>query len=55
MFVVLMIVISTAVPEYEALDRLVHPRPPKALAAVRRELVGLVGNELIALYRVGEG
>jgi cation diffusion facilitator family transporter len=51
-----MIAASTALAAYQAVDRLVHPRhvhgPGWVIAA---GLVGVVGNELVALYRVRVG
>ncbi len=55
-FVVLMITISAVIAGYEAIDRLINPRPlenlgPLFLAGV----AGFIGNELVALYRIREG
>jgi cation diffusion facilitator family transporter len=55
-FVVLMIALSSAFAAYEAIERLIHPRPVSHLWAVAAAgLVGFVGNELVAEYRIRVG
>jgi cation diffusion facilitator family transporter len=55
-FVVVMIAVSSAFAAYEAIDRLVHPQPVSHLWAVAAAgLVGFVGNELVAEYRIRVG
>jgi cation diffusion facilitator family transporter len=55
-FVVLMIAISSIVAAWEAIDRLIHPRPVHHLAVLLiAGLVGFAGNELVALFRIREG
>jgi cation diffusion facilitator family transporter len=47
---------SSLLAAYEAVDRLLHPRPVDHLAAVAAAgLVGFVGNEVAARYRIGVG
>lgn len=56
LFVIAMIVLSSALAAFEAIDRLVHPRPVGHLWAVASAaLVGFAGNELVARYRVRVG
>jgi cation diffusion facilitator family transporter len=55
-FIVVVIAASAAVAAYEAVDRLLHPAdvthlPYVAAAAV----IGFLGNELVARYRIGVG
>ena len=56
LFVVAMIALSTVLAGYEAVDRLLHPRPVAHLWAVAAAaLVGFAGNELVAHYRIHVG
>ena len=56
LFVVIMIAISAAVAGWQAVDRLVDPRPLDHVGVLfAAGLVGFVGNELVALYRIREG
>ena len=56
LFVLTMIVISAIVAGYEAINRLVHPRPLDHIGMLLvAGLVGFLGNELVALYRIREG
>lgn len=55
-FVVLMITFSSLLAGYEAIHRLRHPQDLKYLGAVMAAgVVGLVGNELVAVYRIRIG
>ncbi|MDY7106602.1 MAG: cation diffusion facilitator family transporter [Actinomycetota bacterium] len=55
-FVIAMIALSAVIAGWEAIDRLVHPRPVEHLATlVIAGLAGFAGNELVALYRIREG
>ncbi len=55
-FVVAMIALSSVVAAWEAVDRLVNPRDVRYLWAVAAAgLVGFVGNELVARYRIRVG
>ncbi|MCW2500455.1 MAG: cation diffusion facilitator family transporter [Frankiales bacterium] len=54
--VVLFIVGSSALAGYQAVDRLLHPRPVDHLLAVGLAgVLGFVGNELVAQYRIRVG
>ena len=54
--VVVMIAASSVLAGWEAVTRLVHPRPVSALAAVAAAAVaGFAGNELVARYRIRAG
>ncbi|MCW2586582.1 MAG: putative cation efflux system protein, partial [Frankiales bacterium] len=54
--VVLFIVASSALSGYQAVDRLLHPRPVDHLLAVGLAgVLGFVGNELVAQYRIRVG
>ncbi|WP_262491048.1 cation diffusion facilitator family transporter, partial [Mycobacterium simiae] len=56
MFVVAMITLSAIIAGYEAIDRLVHPRPVEHVGWVALAgLVGFLGNEWVALYRIRVG
>jgi len=55
-FVVAMIALSSAVAAWEAIQRLLHPRPVHNIAwVVVAGFVGFVGNELVAVYRIRVG
>ena len=55
-FVVLMIALSSVVTAWQAIDRLLHPRPVHYLGALLvAGVIGFIGNELVALYRIREG
>ena len=55
-FVVAMIAVSAVIAAWRAFDRLVNPRPVDHVGVLFvAGLVGLVGNELVALYRIREG
>ena len=55
-FVVAMIAVSAVIAAWQAFDRLVNPRPVTHVGVLfLAGLVGLVGNELVALYRIREG
>jgi cation diffusion facilitator family transporter len=56
MFVVAMIALSAIVAGYEAVGRLIHPRPIDHLGWVALAgLLGFIGNEWVALYRIRVG
>jgi cation diffusion facilitator family transporter len=56
LFVVAMIALSAIVAGYEAVMRLIHPQPIEHLGWVAvAGLVGFVGNEWVALYRIRVG
>lgn len=56
LFVVAMIALSSALAAYESIQRLIHPRHVSHLWAVAAAaVVGFVGNELVAQYRIRIG
>jgi cation diffusion facilitator family transporter len=56
LFVVAMITLSAIVAGYEAIERLVHPRPIANIGWVALAgLAGFIGNEWVALYRIRVG
>jgi len=56
LFVLAMITVSAVVAGWQAIDRLIHPRELEHLGVLfAAGLVGLIGNELVALYRIREG
>ncbi len=56
LFVIAMMVLSSVLASYEAIDRLIHPRPVSHLWAVAGAgLVGFLGNEIVARYRIRVG
>jgi cation diffusion facilitator family transporter len=56
MFVVSMITISAVVAGWQAIDRLINPRPLEHVGVLfAAGLAGFLGNELVALYRIREG
>jgi cation diffusion facilitator family transporter len=56
LFVVAMILLSSVVAAYEAIDRLLHPEEVNHLWAVASAaILGFLGNELVARYRIRVG
>lgn len=56
LFVVTMIALSTLIAGYEAVRRLLDPEPVTALGAVAAAaVVGFLGNEAVAVYRIRVG
>jgi cation diffusion facilitator family transporter len=56
LFVLAMIAISAVIAGYEAVRRLIHPQPLDHLSWLfAAGVVGLLGNELVALYRIRVG
>jgi len=54
--IVLIILFSAIVAGYEAIDRLLNPQPINQLAAVAiAGVVGFIGNELVAVFRIRVG
>jgi|YNPNPStandDraft_1061719.scaffolds.fasta_scaffold04598_2 cation diffusion facilitator family transporter len=54
--IVLTILFSAIVAGYESIQRLIHPRPVSYLGAVAAAaLVGFLGNEAVALFRIRVG
>jgi cation diffusion facilitator family transporter len=55
-FIVLMIAASAALAAYEAIDRLLHPRDVRHVGLViAAGIIGFIGNELVAVYRIRVG
>ncbi len=55
-FVVVAILMSAMIAGYESVDRLVNPRPVHNLGlVVAAAVIGFLGNELVALYRIRVG
>ncbi|MBY0389097.1 MAG: cation diffusion facilitator family transporter [Mycobacterium pseudokansasii] len=56
LFVVAMITMSAIIAGYEAVVRLIHPQPVENVGWVALAgLLGFIGNEWVALYRIGVG
>ena len=56
LFVIAMITLSSALAAYQATERLIHPRNVTDLWAVAgAALIGFIGNEIVARYRVRIG
>jgi cation diffusion facilitator family transporter len=56
LFVVAMIAMSAIVAGYEAINRLIHPQPIENVGWVALAgLIGFIGNEWVALYRIRVG
>ena len=56
MLIVLIILFSAIVAGYEAIDRLIHPQPVTQLLAVAiAGVVGFIGNEAVAIFRIKVG
>jgi cation diffusion facilitator family transporter len=54
--VVLIILFSAVVAGYQAIERIIHPQPVGLLWAVAAAaLVGFVGNEAVAIFRIRVG
>jgi cation diffusion facilitator family transporter len=56
LFVIAMITLSAIIAGYEAVMRLIHPVPIEHLGWVAAAgLMGFIGNELVAIYRISVG
>jgi len=54
--IVLLILTSAIVAGYESVDRFLHPRPVQLLWAIAiASIVGFIGNELVAIFRIRVG
>ncbi|MHB8843333.1 MAG: cation diffusion facilitator family transporter [Nitrospirota bacterium] len=54
--IVLIILFSAAVAAYESIDRFLHPQPVTHLAwVVAASMIGFLGNEAVALFRIRVG
>ncbi len=56
LFIVLMIALSSIVAAYEAIDRMINPRPMENIGwVIGAGIVGFLGNEAVAVYRIRVG
>lgn len=56
LFIVLMIALSSIVAAYEAIDRMINPRPMENIGwVIAAGIVGFLGNEAVAVYRIRVG
>lgn len=56
LFILIVVAVSAAVAGYEAVSRLVTPVEPRRLGlVVVASVIGFVGNELVAIYRIRVG
>ncbi|WP_051498791.1 cation diffusion facilitator family transporter [Microbacterium sp. MRS-1] len=56
LFIVAMIVLSAVVAAWEAIDRMIHPRPIENIGwVIAAGIVGFLGNEAVAIYRIRVG
>jgi len=54
--VVAVVLISAVITAYESIDRVYHPQPIHHLGALAvAAIIGFVGNEVVALFRMGVG
>ncbi len=55
-FVIAMITLSSLIAAFEAMTRLIHPKPIHGVGVLFvAGVVGFLGNELVALFRIREG
>ena len=55
-FVVIAILLSAAIAGYESVNRLLNPQPVRNLGlVVAAAIIGFIGNELVAVYRIRVG
>lgn len=56
LFIVLVVALSAVVAAWQAIDRLLNPRPLDHLGwVIAAGVIGFAGNELVALYRIRTG
>lgn len=56
LFIVLMIALSSIVAAYEAIDRMINPRPMENIGwVIAAGIAGFLGNEAVAVYRIRVG
>lgn len=56
LFIILVIAVSAVIAGYSAIDRLIHPQTVTHLPAVAvAAVIGFLGNELVARYRISVG
>jgi len=56
LFILVVVAASAAIAGYEAVERIINPKEPRNLGlVVAASIIGFVGNELVALYRIRVG
>lgn len=56
LFIVLMIALSSVIAAYEAIDRMINPRPMENIGwVIAAGVAGFLGNEAVAVYRIRVG
>ncbi len=56
LFIVAMIALSSIIAAWEAIDRIIHPRPLDNIGwVIAAGVVGFLGNEAVAIYRIRIG
>lgn len=56
LFIVLMIALSAVIAAYEAIDRMLNPRPMENIGwVIAAGIIGFLGNEAVAVYRIRVG
>ncbi|GAB6858011.1 cation diffusion facilitator family transporter [Microbacterium xylanilyticum] len=56
LFIVLMIALSSVIAAWEAIDRILHPRPMVNIGwVIAAGIIGFLGNEAVAVYRIRVG
>ncbi len=56
LFIVLMIALSSVIAAYEAIDRMINPRPMENIGwVIAAGVIGFLGNEAVAVYRIRVG
>ncbi|MGD6147261.1 cation diffusion facilitator family transporter, partial [Xanthomonas citri pv. citri] len=56
LFIVLMIALSAVIAVWEAIDRMLNPRPMENIGwVIAAGIIGFLGNEAVAVYRIRVG
>src|SRR5699024_7753093 len=56
LFIVLMIALSAVIAAWEAIDRMLNPRPMENIGwVIVAGIIGFLGNEAVAVYRIRVG
>lgn len=56
LFIVLMIALSSVIAAWEAVDRIINPRPVQNIGwVIAAGVIGFLGNEAVAVYRIRVG
>lgn len=56
LFIVLMIALSSVITAWEAIDRIITPRPVTSIGwVIAAGVIGFLGNEAVAVYRIRVG